>query len=190
MLLSRTWLSPIVLFVLLLALSGCRSSNLPELYTLPAFELTAQDGAVFRSREKLAGKVWVADFMFTSCMGPCPRMTSQMRRLQKDLSGQPDIRFVSITVDPETDTPKALTEFAARYHAEPGWFFLTGPAKKLDELCFNGFHLGRVDGSYQHSTRFVLVDRKSRIRGFYESDRPEQLEKLRRDARALLKENS
>ncbi len=174
----------------LMGLAGCQKSNLPTLYTLPQFDLTAQDGSPFHSAEKLAGKVWVADFMFTRCMGPCPRMTSAMHRLQEDFAGNPNVRFVSITVDPANDTPKVLTEFADRYRAAPGWYFLTGPEGSLDKLCFDGFHLGRVDGNLQHSTRFVLVDGKSQIRGYYESNQPEQLEKLRRDARALLKENS
>ena len=80
----------------------------------------------------------------------------------------PGVKLVSFTVDPKHDTPAVLAAYATRYHAEPGrWFFLTGEQAALETLCRNGFKLGDVDGSLVHSTRFVLVDRHSRVRGFY-----------------------
>ena len=81
----------------------------------------------FAAESTLNGHVWVANFMFTNCPGPCPRMSSQMHEVQTALAGQ-DVKLVSITVDPERDTPEKLAKYAAFYNATPGvWYFLTGP---------------------------------------------------------------
>lgn len=91
-----------------------------------------------------------------------------MRGVQSAVASMPDVKLVSITVDPKNDTPQTLAAYAQRYRAEPGrWFFLTGAQTALHDLCRNGFKLGDVDGSLTHSTRFVLIDRHSRVRGFY-----------------------
>jgi protein SCO1/2 len=94
-------------------------------------------------------------------------------------------------VDPKNDTPAVLAAYATRYRAEPGrWFFLTGEQAALESICRNGFKLGDVDGSLVHSTRFVLLDRRSRVRGFYSTPEDGALPKLLHDIRQLAKENS
>ncbi len=170
-------------------LSGCRKEPLPVYWQVPAFELTAQTGQPFSSAA-LAGRIWVADFIYTTCPGPCPRMSSQMRGVQAAVQSLPDVKLVSFTVDPKTDTPAVLAAYAVRYHAVPGrWFFLTGEPGVLDNICRNGFKLGNVDGSLEHSTRFVLVDRRSRVRGFYSpAEEDDALPRLLRDIRALERE--
>jgi protein SCO1/2 len=154
--------------VLSLALAGCRKeAPLSVYWRIPAFQLTDQSGRPFDSKS-LAGKIWVADFIYTTCPGPCPRMSSQMRGVQSAVVAMPDVKLVSFTVDPKNDTPVALAAYAARYRAQPGrWVFLTGAQADLETLCRNGFKLGDVGGALAHSTRFVLVDRQSRVRGLY-----------------------
>jgi len=95
-------------------------------------------------------------------------MSAQMRGVQTAIESMPDVKLVSFSVDPKNDTPAVLAAYATRYRAEPGrWFFLTGEQAALESICRNGFKLGDVDGSLVHSTRFVLLDRRSRVRGFY-----------------------
>jgi protein SCO1/2 len=173
----------------LVALSGCaRRADLPSFGAVPAFRLTGQTDQSFDSTAELEGRVWVADFFFTHCPGPCPRMSSQMHQIQNALEGS-DIRLVSMTVDPARDTPAVLAEYSRHFGAKPNvWYFLTGPPADLNHLSKDVFKLGEVGGSLDHSTRFALVDRKSRIRGFYLTSEPDAIPRLIADARALLKE--
>jgi len=174
-----------------LALGSCaRHASLPSLGAVPEFALTDQTGSDFASASTMAGRVWVADFFFTTCPGPCPRMSSQMHQVQTALAGQ-GVRLVSMTVDPEHDTPPVLAEYAKHFEAQPGaWFFLTGPREALNHLDNDVFKLGQVDGSLDHSTRFILVDRNSQVRGYYLTSEPDAITRLIADARSLLAEPS
>ena len=155
---------------LALCLSGCLRSGLPILGEVPEFELTAEDGSAFRASEQLAGKIWLADFIYTTCRGPCPRMTAQLRVIARETRERPDLRLVSFTVDPETDTPAVLKAYAEQFHYDPArWHFLTGTVAALQRLSFDTFHLGDTGSKLEHSTRFVLIDRKMRIRGYYDT---------------------
>ncbi|MBI3210632.1 MAG: SCO family protein [Candidatus Solibacter usitatus] len=178
-------------FLLSLAfLSACARPSPPlEIFgTVPGFQLTSHKNASFDSALELKGRVWVANFIFTNCTGPCPRMSSQMRQVQdaaKDLTG---LRLVSITVDPVRDTPQVLAEYAKRQHAGDRWLFLTGEQADLHHLKRNVFLLGNVDGQLNHSTRFVLVDRQARIRGYYDTSEPDSIARILSDIRRLEKE--
>ncbi len=172
------------------ASTACRSKPLPAYGVVPNFTLTMQTGVPFRATS-LDGKVWVADFFFTHCTGPCPMMSSRFRRIDKTFSGRSDFKLVSLTVDPQRDTIPAIADYARMFNAEPDrWFFLTGPMSELNRLCRNVFLLGNVDGKLDHSTRFVLVDRKRQIRGFYISGDSESMQQLVRDIQVLLKERA
>lgn len=176
----------------LLFCSGCarRQPPLPIYGQIPVFELTDENGRPF-DRKSLDGKIWVADFIFTTCTGPCPRMSTLMRQVQQAASAMPDVRLVSFTVDPERDTPAALAQYAARYHAQPErWHFLTGPRDALDHLTRDDFKLGNVDGSLVHSTRLVLLDRHSRIRGYYGTSEDNPVTQLVRDIKRVRAEPS
>jgi cytochrome oxidase Cu insertion factor (SCO1/SenC/PrrC family) len=161
---------------------------LPVFGTVPDFTLTDQTGRPFNGR-RLFGSVWIADFIFTSCAGACPQMTAQMAGLQQELP--PDIRLVSVTVDPARDTPRRLAQYAARYSADSSrWYFLTGSKQAVGSLIRQGFLLGAAPGEapsepIMHSQRFVLVDREGKIRGCYDSSEETALARLRQDARAL-----
>ena len=118
-----------------------------------------------------------------------------MARVAGELEGFPSIQFVSFSVDPERDTPARLTEYAAEYKADPErWHFLTGDKSRLYALAIQHFHLAAgamlappPDPAHTilHSTKFVLIDAQSGIRGYYDSYDPNQVQKLIRDARRL-----
>lgn len=139
----------------------------------------------------LRGHVWVADFMFTSCQGTCPALTENMRALQRSLAEAEDVRFVSISVDPETDTPERLADYAQEQDADvESWDFVTGDRDEIQEVMVQGFMVGSMDEPLFHSNRFVLVDRSGRIRGYYEGTDPEEIGRLRDDIQRLRSESA
>jgi protein SCO1/2 len=159
---------------------------------LPTFQLTNQEGESYGSAQ-LAGKIWIADFIFTTCRGPCPIISSRMSELQKPLKDT-DVHLVSFTVDPDKDTPDVLRDYAGRLQAQSGrWDFLTGSKASIYEISKNGFKLGISDGSEElgvpvHSTLMVLVDRKGVIRGYYDALAPDGVTKVLADASHLLRD--
>ncbi len=181
------------LVILLLTTAGCvLHSSLPELGNVPAFTLTTQNGTALSS-DTLKDKVWVVDFMFTTCNGPCPRMSAQMHRLQTTLlkrDGSFDsVRLLSITVDPRHDDAKTLLEYSGHFGADPRlWNFLTGPEESIRQLSADTFHINTAVNQLEHSTRFILVDKKARIRGYYETTDPSMLDQLVEDIDKLRKE--
>jgi protein SCO1/2 len=140
----------------------------------------------------LDGHVWVADFIYTTCDGPCPMMSSKMHLIQDQTAAEmPDVRFVSFTVDPVHDTPAVLAEYGKHFKQDAArWVFLTGEPARLNDLGLNGFKLNGVDGSMSHSTRFALVDRRRRIRGYYITGEDGFLPKLMHDIRQLERDRS
>jgi len=182
----------LAVLALLAAAVACsqHTASLEVLGDIPQFELVSQDGQAFHS-QTLAGKIWVADFIYTTCPGPCPRMTSQMREVQDAVLKIPDVRIVSFTVDPAKDTPPVLTEYAKTHGASSSiWYFLTGPVATLQMLDRDAFKLGNIDGTMQHSTRFVLVDRQGRIRGYYDTSESSAIPKVIADIYALARERA
>lgn len=160
---------------------------------IPEFKFTTQEGKTL-TREDLLGKVWVADFVFTRCTGPCPMMTSRMAELAKGLEKAKGVKLVSISVDPEHDTPAVLSEYASRMSADPSrWIFLTGPKPEIDDFARKGmFQVLAYDakGVPTHSTRFLVIDREGRIRKSRNLDEPELVQKLFMDIGGLLREPS
>jgi protein SCO1/2 len=173
-----------------LLLAGCTgSSPLPSLGLVPDFTLTDQTNHEFRSADALKRKVWIGDFVFTHCAGPCPRMTSYLRKVQDAIGDETGIRLISFTVDPARDTPEVLDAYAKQFKAREGfWYFLTGTPDALNQLSRHAFKLGDVDGNLEHSTRFVLVDKFGRLRGYYTTESAAIIPQLVADAKSLLKE--
>jgi len=170
--------------VSLMAPACFRAAALPDLGAAPQFQLTTQSGAPFDSRS-LRGHVWVADFVYTTCSGPCPMMSRRMHEIQDRTAEFPDIMLVSFTVDPAHDTPPVLAEYAKHFQYNPArWVFLTGEQSGLNAAGL-GFKLNSVDGSTTHSTRFVLVDRQGHVRGYYISSDDGFLLHLLHDIRQL-----
>lgn len=169
-------------------------SRLPRTHKVPDFEFLAQDGTRLAPSD-LEGKIWVANFIFTRCKGPCPLITARMAELQQKLarSKTDDIRLVSFTVDPEYDTPAVLAEYAQAVGANPEvWKFVTGPKPEMEKAIREGFLqalLDGEDGSPIHSTRFVVVDREGFMRSFPDGNDPEVVQKLLMDIGDILREN-
>jgi protein SCO1 len=160
----------------------------PTLLEVPAFTLTSQRGEPHGS-EQLAGKVWIANFVFTRCPTVCPLLTTQMARLTERLEDTP-VRFVSFSVDPANDSPEVLAAYAEEHGADTErWSFLTGDNGALEAVVVQGLrvHIGERDerGNILHGTHFVLVDGSGHIRGYYQSN-PGGLDDLVRDARQLV----
>lgn len=152
----------------------------PVLSTLPAFTMTDQTGQAFGTND-LAGKVWVADFIFTSCPTACPLLTRRMSEVaQRGKRLGPELRLVSFTVDPERDTPARLAAYAAGYKADPRkWSFLTGPLGEVERAITEGFKVGidrhkTADDFWEivHGEHLVLVDRHLHIRGYFDASNP------------------
>ena len=171
-------------------LTACSHKPPPTSFgTVPGFVLTDQTGQPFHSAQSLNGHVWLANFIFTNCMGPCPRMTSQMKQVLAAAKGGADLQVVSFTIDPERDTPDVLAAYAKRFQADPkNWHFLTGSRVDLRKLSWDTFHLTDVGGALEHSTRFVLIDRKGSIRGYYETSDSESIAKLLEDIQTVARE--
>lgn len=165
-----------------------KRSLLPSYGTVPEFSLTTQAKLPFTA-DSLAGRITVVDFIFTECAGACPMMSTKMADLQRTFADESRIRFVSFSVDPATDTPPVLTEYGARYGADPRrWTFLTGDRKAIESLTKSGFHLGldiEGENAILHSQKFVLVDQHAAIRGYYDSEDDASMKTLVRDARIL-----
>lgn len=166
---------------------------LEKIRQLPDFTLTERNGAEVRLTD-LIGKVWLADLVYTTCPSTCPMLSNRLSSLQTEAFKNKAVRFVSISVNPEHDTPEVLRPYAERYHAVPGkWFFLTGDKAKVAELVNWGFLLtakDSPDGSTDmvHSTKIVLVDKHGMIRAYYEGAGSDETQQILRDIRRLLRE--
>lgn len=160
-----------------------RHEQIPIHGEVPAFELTATNGQPF-SLSDLQGKVWIASLFFSSCPSICPAIFSELAQIKERF---PPIELVSITVDPERDTPTMLAQFARRLGIErPDWHLLTGPLESIRTLARHGLKLADAGEPQLHSTRLVLVDGNRQIRGYYLTKDEESLAKLSKDLAQLL----
>jgi protein SCO1/2 len=161
---------------------------LPVLGSVPSFRLVDESGSAF-GPERLAGRVWLADFIFTRCPSICPELTERLVRVQKQLGDQVDL--VSVSVDPAYDTPERMRAFAERHRAlSPRWHFLTSDRGSTEDTVSRGFKIALTRDSSDamsitHGAHVVLVDGQGRIRGYYDSSDPDALERLVTDARRL-----
>lgn len=164
--------------------------KLPVMRAVPDFTLTDQDGNTV-TRDDLRGKIWIADFIFTRCKGPCPLMTARMLEMQRALLKTPDVKLVSISVDPEHDTPAVLKAYAEANFAEPGrWKFLTGDKTVIEKVVTEGFmqHLDEENGEPVHGTMFLVVDGNGMVRSARMLEDPELIPKILTDTGNLLRE--
>ncbi len=163
-------------------------------FGLGAFRLAERSGRAVTDAD-LAGRVWVASFIFTRCPLSCPRITSVMKGLQGQFRGT-SVGLVSVSVDPRHDTPDALAEYARKFGADADrWWFLTGPPAQIDDLVTRRFKLGLVEATpddreagaeaISHSDRLALVDRGNRVVSYFDSKEPEEVRSLVAKARSL-----
>jgi len=158
---------------------------LPDLGAVPEFSFTERTGTKVGLAD-LRGRTWVADFVFTSCAGTCPAMSLRMAEVHEVLRKEPDALCVTFTTDPERDTLQVLEGYAIKYGATPDrWLFVRGPQAEVLSLQHGGFKIGSATDPFLHSERFVLVDARGRIRGYYHALDPEGVPSLLRDFRRL-----
>jgi len=160
-----------------------------------SFYLTNQDGEGFGS-ERVKGKVYVADFFFTTCGTICPRMSHQLERVQKEMKSYKNFQIVSFSIWPEQDTVQALKAYAELHGANPGqWNFLTGKREDIYRLARNSFftlkpaaldEIGDAGSEFIHTDNFVLVDQEGFVRGFFNGTKPEEVDKMLGEAKLLL----
>jgi len=167
--------------------------ELPVLAEVPEFSFQSETGAMV-SKASLAGKIWVADFIFTRCAGPCPLMTEKMRQMQsavRNLAGG-GVHLISVTVDPEYDTSEVLSRYGARVGSNPDqWSFLTGEKGAIDKFITKGMLLGLSkdgEGMPVHAQKFVIVDREGYVRAYHDLGDPLLVPDILSDIEALGRE--
>lgn len=163
------------------------ANNVPEgLGKLADFTLTDQTGKEFNSAN-MKGKVLLVNFFFTKCETTCPLMNKKMEALQEKFSNDADIKLVSISVDPENDNVDVLKTYSETFKANPEkWFFLTGSKELIVDIMEKQLKLAAGPEHATHSTRIVLIDKESGVKGYFDSSSDEELSKLESEARQLL----
>jgi len=186
----------VVVLAELWSLRGHGNAVLPPIIgPVPPFSLVERSGQPL-SRDDLAGKPWVADFIFTRCAGTCPALSARMAELRRQVQQRGlQARLVSFSVDPTHDTPEVLREYAEHFGADANWLFVTGERDALYDLIGHGFRLSVADRPADqaaageelvtHSDRFVLVDAAGRIRGYYHGADEDAVPNVLRDLAAL-----
>ena len=163
-------------------------------HSIPAFRFIDQDGRSV-NQSVVKNKVYVADFFFTTCQTICPVMSKQLDRVYKAYSDNPQVMILSHTVDPETDSPEQLKKYALDLNANTSrWIFLTGEKADLYRQARTGYLLNADEGDgghedFIHTQNFALVDKKGRIRGFYDGTLTDEVDQLITDIGFLLQEN-
>lgn len=162
-------------------------SQLSDLGPAPKFSLLSHDGQRVTDAD-LNGKYWVAGFFFTKCTGICPKLAQSMKRIQESTRSIPNLTLMLMSVDPANDSPKTLQAFAERVGVDSErWMLLTGKPGEVKEVSTAGFKLAstEVPGDILHSDRFVLVDDRGTIRGYYRGTEDGDVERLIADLNRL-----
>ncbi|WP_420571803.1 SCO family protein [Kordia sp.] len=171
--------------------------------SVPEFLFTNQDSLEI-SNADFKGKVTVMEFFFTTCPTICPVMNSNMRTLDEEFHERDDFAIASFTIDPKTDTPKVLKQYAERYGVQSlNWHFLTGDIEKIHHLSNTGFNIFAginpdVAGGFEHQGYFALIDKNGFIRSrkdnhgnpkiYYQGTDPKEVAMLKEDIKNLLEE--
>ena len=160
---------------------------------IPSFRFINQDNKIITEKD-YNGKVYIADFFFTTCPSICPKMTNTLTLVQEKLKGEPNFGILSHTIDPEFDNPSKLKAYAQKNNANPVvWNFVTGNRDTLYDLCENYYMAfakmdSLAEGGYIHSGFLILIDKNKFVRGAYDGTRPEMADSIAADVKLLLKE--
>jgi len=196
-----------ILLIICLTLFGCISKNnrLPILGnptivgndtvypTIPAFKFINQD-SIEVTEKNFDGKIYVADFIFLNCPTICPKMTNEMTKVYEAYKSNPNILFISHTIDPENDSIPRLKRYAENLGATPNkWFFVTGDKDKIYSLAEESYFAtaysdSTAPGGYVHSGGLLLIDKNKHIRGVYNGIDAKETERLKTDIKTLLNE--
>jgi len=192
--------------VALLAFSCSQEKKLPFLgpkqvnakgdtvyHQIPSFRFLNQD-SVFVSEKDVEGKVYVADFFFTTCPTICPKMKTQMLRIYERYKDRDEVRIISHSIDPDFDTPNVLKDYASRLQVKaPKWNLLTGDKAAIYTLGQKSYMVSAQEdpneaGGFVHSGAFILVDKNRHVRGIYDGTVEAEVNHLLEDMEILLKE--
>jgi protein SCO1 len=184
-------------FVMTRVIPGYGKVQLPVLSYVQSFSFPNQEGKLITQKD-VAGKVYIAEYFFTTCKGICPKMNSNVRKIYQEYAGEPDFRILSYTVDPETDTVARMKRYADSLGADPGrWWFLTGRKDSLYNLARESYLLDdpknntvNINEQFIHTQFVALVDKSGRVRKIYDSLKQEELDELEKDIKTLLKEEA
>jgi protein SCO1 len=198
---KKTWLyigvfSILVIgfYTFLLSSTDLMGSRLPVLSIVKPYSLTRQDGKVVSETNAL-GKVVVVEYFFTTCKGICPKMNTNMKKIHEEFRNESNFLILSHTVDPETDNVERLKFYSDSLGADiKGWWFLTGTKADLYKGARESYILddvsnnqGNIEEQFIHTQFFALVDKEGRVRGIYDGLKKDEIEKIRKDIRDLLK---
>lgn len=176
-------------FTLFSFIKETKAPPLPLLGEVHPFLLKDSVGQEFHSEKNLRGKVWIAAFFFTTCSDICPVLSKNMASLSRAFEKVEGIHLVSITVNPEQDSPETLTRYAQTFQGnQKNWHFLTGPRETITQVAVGSFKLGDIQEPVFHSGSFPLVDSRGFIRGYYDGTKEKEVNRLFQDAVRLVKE--
>lgn len=164
-------------------------------HKVPFFAFPSSNGDTISSKTT-EGKIYIADFFFTSCPGICKQMSSQLKRVQESILDNPEVLILSHSVDPENDSISVLKAYAEKHKAINGkWYFLTGEKNKIFDLAQKGYFISALEDStsndadrFIHSDKFILVDKQKHIRGYYNGTDPKEVDRLILEIDVLLQE--
>ncbi len=176
---------------------GYGENRLPVLSLVHPIAFTDQEGRQITQKD-IAGKVYVAEYFFTTCHGICPEMNANIRNLSREFAAEPDFRILSHTVDPETDSVARMKRYADSLGADPSkWYFLTGRKDSLYRMARESYllddpknNLQNLDEQFIHTQFVALVDKNGKVRKIYDSLKKGEVAELEKDIRILLKEQA
>lgn len=184
-------------FGLKLAIPGFGNVQLPVLNYVQPFSFTSQDNKEITQKDVI-GKVYVAEYFFTTCKGICPKMNTNMRALYNAFKTEKDFYILSHTVDPETDSVGRMKKYADSLGVStPNWIFLTGRKDSLYQAARVSYLLddpkngnSKIEDQFIHTQFFALVDKNGRVRKIYDGLKRDELSELEKDIPKLLNEKS
>ena len=162
-------------------------------HTIADFSFTNQNGETITQKD-YEGKIYVADFFFTTCATICPKMTINLEEIQAAFAKNPKVKLLSHTVFPETDSVPVLKAYAKKHHVDDTqWNLVTGDKKEIYAIARKSYlavKMGKPEELYDmvHTENFVLVDTKKRVRGFYDGTNKEDMKRLIEDITFLINE--
>ncbi|MEY4660196.1 MAG: hypothetical protein RLZZ42_148 [Bacteroidota bacterium] len=179
----------------MIRLTDFEEVKLPVLSTVQPFKFTRQDSSQVTQKE-IAGRVYVAEYFFTTCKGICPKMNKNMKEIYDRFKTDSSFMIISHTVNPDTDSLPVLQDYADSLGANPAnWWFVTGSKEELYKSARESYLLDdpknstkNIDEQFLHTQFFALVDRQGRVRGIYDGIKKEEVTEMVQDIEKLIRE--
>jgi protein SCO1/2 len=185
----------VAFYLVMMATTEFGKVKLPVLNTVRPFTFSRQDGKTVTEKD-IEGKVYIAEYFFTTCKGICPKMNRNMVVIYKEFQATPGFLILSHTVDPETDSVPRLARYADSIGAKvENWWFLTGSKENLYKAARESYLLDdpknsskNITEQFIHTQFFALVDKKGQVRGIYDGLKQDEVSQLIEDTRKTLAE--